>query len=186
MDRRNRAEVYYILILVGFVLFLTMIWPSPEDKIFDLIVEGGVALGAVIAWIVVHFIRRFGAFNPRSLGSVVSIIVGGAITNFLGIIGSDAKVGAWAGYTVGLLLGVFLFGVLGPESATPEDLQVRKTQASEESYESLDPRLKTLDQLHERQRAGALTFEEFFRLKKSLLTDIERNPPAKAKDAGGI
>jgi hypothetical protein len=44
---------------------------------------GAICLGIVIGWLVRYFIRRFDKFNPQVLGSVISIVAGGAVVRFL-------------------------------------------------------------------------------------------------------
>ncbi|HCJ67087.1 MAG TPA: hypothetical protein DHV62_07135, partial [Elusimicrobia bacterium] len=62
-------------------------------------VVGSLSLGIVIGWLVRYFIRRFKSFTPKALGSVVSIIAGGAVIKFL-----EADKSVWWFYPIGLLM----------------------------------------------------------------------------------
>ena len=65
---------------------------------------GATCLGIVIGWLVRYFIRRFTRFTPMVLGSVLSIVLGGAVLKFLA-----ADKSLWAFYPTGLLLGFVLY-----------------------------------------------------------------------------
>jgi hypothetical protein len=65
---------------------------------------GATCLGIVIGWLVRYFIRRFDKFNPQVLGSVISIVAGGAVVRF---IGADPNV--WWFYPIGLFAGFVLY-----------------------------------------------------------------------------
>src|ERR1051325_549006 len=65
---------------------------------------GAACLGIVIGWLVRFFIRRFDKFNPQVLGSVISIVAGGAVVRFLE---TDSTV--WWFYPIGLFLGFVLY-----------------------------------------------------------------------------
>lgn len=68
---------------------------------------GSLSLGIVVGWLVRYFIRRFKSFTPKALGSVVSLIVGGAITSFL-----EADKSVWWFYPIGLLVGFAAYTVI--------------------------------------------------------------------------
>ena len=68
---------------------------------------GATCLGIVIGWLVRYFIRRFETFNPQILGSVVSILLGGAVVRFL-----EADKTVWWFYPIGLLLGFIVYSVI--------------------------------------------------------------------------
>lgn len=65
---------------------------------------GATCLGIVIGWLVRYFIRRFNAFNPQVLGSVVSILAGGVVVKFL-----EADKTVWWFYPIGLFIGFVLY-----------------------------------------------------------------------------
>ena len=75
---------------------------------------GSTALGIVIGWLVRYFIRRFENFTAAALGSVVSIIIGGAVVKFLG---PDAST-LWF-YPIGLLLGFVIYQVIATKLMRP-------------------------------------------------------------------
>jgi hypothetical protein len=67
----------------------------------SLIILGGGCLGIVVGWLVVYFLEQFPAFDAKSLGSVVFIIAGGAVTTFLGTfstVDASGKVYAYGGW----------------------------------------------------------------------------------------
>jgi uncharacterized membrane protein YfcA len=68
---------------------------------------GATALGITIGWLVRYFIRRFDKFGPMALGSVVSIILGGAVIKFL-----EADKSVWWFYPIGLLLGFVIYQII--------------------------------------------------------------------------
>lgn len=69
---------------------------------------GSLSLGIVVAFLVRYFIRRFKAFGPKTLGAVISVMLGGAAIKFLE---SDKTV--WWFYPIGLLAGFVLYAILG-------------------------------------------------------------------------
>lgn len=68
---------------------------------------GATALGIVVGWLVRYFIRRFESFTPKALGSVVSIIAGGAIISFL-----KTDMSVWWFYPIGLLIGFIVYTII--------------------------------------------------------------------------
>jgi uncharacterized membrane protein YfcA len=68
---------------------------------------GATCLGIVIGWLVRYFIRRFDKFGPMVLGSLVSIVFGGAAIKFL-----EADKTVWWFYPIGLLLGFVIYHVV--------------------------------------------------------------------------
>ena len=68
---------------------------------------GTMSLGIVIGWLVRYFIRRFKDFTPQALGTVVSIMLGGAVLKF---ISTDSTVLFF--YPIGLLIGFVLYTIL--------------------------------------------------------------------------
>jgi uncharacterized membrane protein YfcA len=68
---------------------------------------GATCLGIVIGWLVRYFIRRFRTFGPMVMGSVISIILGGAVIKFL-----EADKSVWWYYPIGLFLGFVIYHVL--------------------------------------------------------------------------
>jgi uncharacterized membrane protein YfcA len=68
---------------------------------------GATSLGIVIGWLVRYFIRRFDKFGPMVLGSLVSIIFGGAAIKFL-----EADTSVWWFYPIGLLLGFVIYHIV--------------------------------------------------------------------------
>jgi uncharacterized membrane protein len=65
---------------------------------------GATCLGMVVGWLVRYFIRRFDKFNAQVLGSIVSILAGGAVVRFL-----EADRTVWWFYPIGLFLGFVLY-----------------------------------------------------------------------------
>ena len=61
----------------------------------------------MVGWLVRYFIRRFESFNPAILGSLISVVLGGAAIRFLE---SDPNV--WWFYPIGLLLGFVLYSLV--------------------------------------------------------------------------
>jgi hypothetical protein len=61
---------------------------------------GATCLGIVIGYLVRYFIRRFSNFGAGALGSVITIILGGAVIKFL-----EADRSVWWFYPIGLFLG---------------------------------------------------------------------------------
>lgn len=70
------------------------------------VVMGSLSLGAVIGWLVRYFIRRFGSFTPKALGSVVSVVAGGAAVRLL----ATNESAIWF-YFMGLLLGFAVYHI---------------------------------------------------------------------------
>ncbi|MBI4521938.1 MAG: hypothetical protein HY701_13960 [Gemmatimonadetes bacterium] len=68
---------------------------------------GAFALGIVIGWLVRYFVRRFSTFTPQVLGTVVSIMLGGAVVKFL-----EADKVVWWFYPIGLLAGFIIYTAL--------------------------------------------------------------------------
>jgi hypothetical protein len=68
---------------------------------------GATCLGAVIGWLVRYFIRRFDRFGPAALGSVISIILGGAAVKFL-----EADRSVWWFYPIGLFVGFVIYQLI--------------------------------------------------------------------------
>jgi len=68
---------------------------------------GSTSLGIVIGWLVRYFIRRFDKFGPAVLGSVISILLGGAVIKFLEV---DKSV--WWFYPIGLLAGFIIYQII--------------------------------------------------------------------------
>jgi len=81
--------------------------PSLEDIMSFVPALGATCLGIVIGWLVRYFIRRFDKFGPMVLGSLVSIIFGGAVIKFL-----EADRSVWWFYPIGLLLGFVIYHVV--------------------------------------------------------------------------
>jgi hypothetical protein len=119
----------------------------------------------------VFFLHRFTVFNVQVLASVVSVVAGGVITVFLGMIGASEKLYSWVGYCVGLALGVIAFGVL-KVGAQPE----LKSINTRSEPESKDPRLQMLDELHERYSSSKISFQEFHVAKQGILSQIGKDP----------
>jgi hypothetical protein len=44
---------------------------------------GSTRLGIVVGWLIRYFLRRFRPFNPKILGSIVGIMLGGTVVGFL-------------------------------------------------------------------------------------------------------
>ena len=65
---------------------------------------GATCLGIVIGWLVRYFIRRLNKFSPMVLGSLVSIVLGGAVIKFL-----EADKTVWWFYPIGLFLGFVIY-----------------------------------------------------------------------------
>jgi uncharacterized membrane protein YfcA len=77
---------------------------------------GSLSLGVVVGLLVRYFIRRFKTFGPAALGSVISIIVGGAVIKFL-----EADTTVFWFYPIGLLAGFLIYFALAIwESKQPE------------------------------------------------------------------
>ena|ERR1700733_3611169 len=68
---------------------------------------GTLSLGIVMGWLVRYFIRRFKDFTPQALGTVVSIMLGGAV---LKLISTDATILFF--YPIGLLIGFVVYTLL--------------------------------------------------------------------------
>jgi hypothetical protein len=68
---------------------------------------GATSLGIVIGWLVRFFIWRFKTFSPSVLSSVISILLGGAVTKFLS---HDENV--WWFYPIGLLIGFVVYQII--------------------------------------------------------------------------
>jgi hypothetical protein len=68
---------------------------------------GSTCMGLVIGWLIRYFIRRFKSFNTKALGSVVSIIAGGAIVHFL----QADSTARWF-YPIGLALGFIVYSLI--------------------------------------------------------------------------
>ncbi len=68
---------------------------------------GATCLGAVVGWLVRYFIRRFSTFGPMVLGSVLSIILGGAVIRFL-----EADRTVWWFYPIGLFVGFAIYQII--------------------------------------------------------------------------
>jgi len=65
---------------------------------------GAACLGIVVGFLVRYFMRRFDKYGPAALGSVLSIILGGAAVKYLQ---EDKTV--WWFYPIGLLLGFIVY-----------------------------------------------------------------------------
>src|SRR5437764_834795 len=70
-------------------------------------VIGATCLGMVIGWLVRYFIRRFDNWAASSLSSVVSIIAGGAVIEFMA-----ADKAVWWFYPKGLFLGFAIYQII--------------------------------------------------------------------------
>ncbi len=68
---------------------------------------GSLSLGIVVGWLVRFFLRRFRTFTPKTLGTVVTILVGGAVVRFL-----SADTLVWWWYPIGLLVGFVAYTLL--------------------------------------------------------------------------
>ena len=68
---------------------------------------GATCLGAVVGWLVRYFIRRFDKFGPAALGSVISIVLGGAVIKFL-----EADRSVWWFYPIGLVVGMGIYQLI--------------------------------------------------------------------------
>ncbi|MBG1265488.1 hypothetical protein [Nostoc sp. WHI] len=67
---------------------------------------GSTCLGIVVGWLVRYFIRRFKSHTPQVLGSIIGIVLGGAIIKFFG---AD-QTAIWF-YPIGLLLGFIMYSI---------------------------------------------------------------------------
>jgi hypothetical protein len=65
---------------------------------------GTTCLGIFIGYLAMYFVRRFTTFSPQVFGSLLSVVVGGAVLKFLG-----ADRDAWWFYPIGLLIGLVLY-----------------------------------------------------------------------------
>jgi hypothetical protein len=70
-------------------------------------IVGALSLGIVVGWLVRYFLRRFEKFTPQALGSVITIIVGGAVVKFL-----EVEKTVWWFYPIGLLVGFILYSII--------------------------------------------------------------------------
>ena len=68
---------------------------------------GVTCLGIVVGWLVRYFIRRFKSFGVGGLGSLLSIVVGGAVLKFLSV----DNVTIWY-YPIGLFVGFVIYQVI--------------------------------------------------------------------------
>ena len=71
---------------------------------------GATCLGIVIGFLVRYFIRRFSNFGAGALGSVITIILGGAVIKFL-----EADKSVWWFYPIGLFLGFAIYQWIATE-----------------------------------------------------------------------
>jgi hypothetical protein len=71
---------------------------------------GATCLGIVIGYLVRYFIRRFSNFGAGALGSVITIILGGAVIKFL-----EADRSVWWFYPIGLFLGFAEYQVIATQ-----------------------------------------------------------------------
>ena len=69
-------------------------------------VVGSLALGVFVGYLAWYFVTRFTQFNFDALASVIGVLVGGAVVQFLGATG-DAR---WA-YPIGLVAGWLIYSV---------------------------------------------------------------------------
>lgn len=65
---------------------------------------GAACLGMVVGFLVRYFIRRFDKYGPAALGSVLTIVLGGAAVKYLQ---EDKSV--WWCYPIGLFLGFVIY-----------------------------------------------------------------------------
>jgi uncharacterized membrane protein len=77
---------------------------------------GATSLGAVIGWLVRYFIRRLNRFGPVVLGSVVSVILGGAVIKFL-----EADRSVWWFYPIGLAVGLVVYHFAALSAGVPKE-----------------------------------------------------------------
>jgi hypothetical protein len=77
---------------------------------------GSICLGIVMGWLVRYCLDRFRQFTPKVLGSVVSVIVGGAVIHIFQGGDSITRYAQWY-YFMGLLGGVLLYPFI---SQTPK------------------------------------------------------------------
>ena len=68
---------------------------------------GATCLGIVIGWLVRYFLKRFKNYTPQILGSLISILFGGAILFFL----EKGKDAIWF-YPIGLLIGFIVYSMV--------------------------------------------------------------------------
>ena len=68
---------------------------------------GSTCLGIVIGFLVRYFIRRFNNFGSAALGSVITIILGGAVIKFI-----EADRSVWWFYPIGLFLGFVAYQII--------------------------------------------------------------------------
>ena len=68
---------------------------------------GVTCLGVFVGWLLRYVIRRFEKFTVRIFGSLLGVILGGAIVKFLSVDSTTI----WY-YPVGLLLGVLLYQLI--------------------------------------------------------------------------
>jgi hypothetical protein len=68
---------------------------------------GSTCLGVVVGFLVRFFIRRFDSFGATALGSVITIILGGAVIKFL-----ETDKSVWWFYPIGLLVGFIAYQII--------------------------------------------------------------------------
>lgn len=81
-------------------------------------IVGSVCLGIVMGWLVRYFLDRFEKFNAKVLGSVVSVIAGGAIVR---VFEGNSPIDHYAHwyYFVGLFLGILLYPFISQPRRQP-------------------------------------------------------------------
>jgi hypothetical protein len=78
---------------------------------------GATCLGIVIGWLIRYFLFRFENFNPKVLGSTISLIAGGVVISFLQSNTPDKTV-VWF-YPIGVLGGFIIYTISARLSGAP-------------------------------------------------------------------
>lgn len=78
---------------------------------------GAISLGIVVGWLIRYFLLRFEKFNSQVLGSTLSLLTGGVVIGFFGIVDPEQDV-IWF-YPIGVLVGFVIYSVTARLSGAP-------------------------------------------------------------------